>query len=361
MQIQEVNGVNAAAEQPLPTPRQVKERQPAPASALRFVAAARRQLGDVLRRRDHRMIVVVGPCSIHDPGAAREYARQLKQVAESTSDALLIVMRAYFEKPRTALGWKGLVNDPHLNDTFAVEHGIALARELLLDIAALGLPVATEALDPITARYLQDLVAWSAIGARTSESQTHREMASGLACVVGFKNATHGGLGTAVNALRSAASPHQYLGVNDDGQVALVRTRGNSLAHIVLRGGSGQPNYDSAAIARCEQALADAGLNVNIMVDCAHANAPLRHEQQLDTAQAVAEQIAAGNNSVIGLMLESNLRAGNQPFAPLGELAYGVSVTDPCVGWEETASLLRRLAETLRRPLRRRACSAGCA
>ena len=355
MQVQEVNGVNATAGQPLPTPRQVKERQPAPAGALRFVDAARRQLGDVLRRRDPRMIVVAGPCSIHDPDAAREYARQLKRVADATRDTLLVVMRAYFEKPRTALGWKGLVNDPHLNDTFAVEHGIALARELLLDFAALELPVATEALDPITARYLQDLVAWSAIGARTSESQTHREMASGLACVVGFKNGTHGCLGTAVNALRSAASPHQYLGVNDDGQVALVRTRGNSLAHIVLRGGSGEPNYDSAAIARCERALASAGLNVNIMVDWAHANAPRCHEQQLDTAQAVAEQIATGNNSVIGLMLESNLRAGKQPFAPLGELTYGVSVTDPCVGWEETASLLRRLVETLRQPLRRRA------
>ena len=354
----ERSGVNATAGQPLPTPRQVKERQPATAPAAGFVAAARRQLADVLRRRDHRMIVVVGPCSIHDPAAARHYARQLKRVATATSDALLIVMRAYFEKPRTALGWKGLVNDPYLNDTFAVEHGIAVARALLLDLAALGLPVATEALDPITARYLQDLVAWSAIGARTSESQTHREMASGLACVVGFKNATHGGLGTAVNALRSAASPHQYLGVDDDGRVALVRTRGNALAHIVLRGG-GTPNYDRAAIARCEQALAGAGVSVNIMVDCAHANAPRCHEQQVDTAWAVAEQIAAGNNSVIGLMLESNLRPGNQPFAPLGELTYGVSVTDPCVGWEETAQLLTRLAETLRRPLRQRACAAA--
>ena len=349
--------LNVLAQDVLSTPAAIKADMPVPPAVREAVAAARRQVTDILQRRDHRLLVIVGPCSIHDPDAARDYAGRLKSLADTTADSLCLVMRAYFEKPRTTVGWKGLINDPNLDDSFDIERGIRLARRLLLDIAATGLPLATEALDPITPQYLQDLIAWSAIGARTTESQTHREMASGLSSAVGFKNGTDGTLATAVNALRSVASRHRFLGINAGGQVAMIHTRGNANAHIVLRGGTSGPNYDAAAVQRCEAALAAAGLDGNIMVDCSHANASKDHRRQAAVAATVADQIAAGNGSIVGLMVESNIHPGNQSFAPAGApdatkaLAYGVSITDACIGWPETDALLRELAARLRQPL----------
>ena len=342
--------VNVAALEPFPTPRQVKGRQPASPAVYLGVAEARRQVRAILARRDHRLLVVIGPCSIHDPAAALDYARRLKVLARKTQDTLVVVMRAYFEKPRTTVGWKGLINDPDINDTFDVARGIRTARQVLLDIAELGLPLATEALDPITPQYLQDLMTWSAIGARTTESQTHRELASGLSSAVGFKNGTDGSLAVAVNALKSATSPHRFLGIDSDGRVAVVHTRGNDAAHIVLRGGENGPNYDAKAVARCESTLADAGLPENIMVDCSHANSDKNHERQRLVADTVVDQIVAGNTSLMGLMVESNIAAGNQnPLA--AELAYGVSITDACLGWDDTEDMLLTMARHLREPL----------
>lgn len=347
----ETDNLNVAALQPLPTPDAVKRQLPASDAVLRFVADSRQRVRGILERRDHRLLVVVGPCSIHDLEAARDYAARLKPLAEETADALYIVMRTYFEKPRTTVGWKGLINDPHLDDSFHVEHGIHLARALLLDIAALELPLATEALDPIAPQYLQDLITWSAIGARTTESQTHREMASGLSSAVGFKNSTDGTLDTAVNALKSVAGAHRFLGIDSTGAVAVIHTRGNANAHIVLRGGHEGPNYDAPAVASCEAVLAAAGLAGNIMVDCSHANANKDHRRQLLVADSVAEQIGAGNRSIIGLMVESNIAAGKQPLGAPEQLAYGVSITDACLGWQDTEALLRRLAAKLRTTL----------
>ena len=346
--------LNVLAHELLPTPEEVKAELPASEEVLHGVALARTGIADILARRDHRLVVVVGPCSIHDPDAALDYATRLSELARETSDALLLVMRTYFEKPRTTVGWKGLINDPSLDDTFHVERGIRVARQLLLEIADLGLPLATEALDPIMPQYLQDLIAWSAIGARTTESQTHREMASGLSCAVGFKNGTDGSLDVAINALQSVSSPHRFLGINQRGQVSVVHTRGNANAHIVLRGGSAGPNYDAASVARCEQALAAAGLVPNIMVDCSHANSNKDHTRQPLVAEAVAQQIAAGNPSIVGLMVESNLGAGNQKLNDPASLAYGVSITDACVDWDATATMLRSLSRTLEGPLRER-------
>ena len=346
--------LNVIAQEALPTPADVKGDLPAPPTTLKRVAESRRRVTDILQRRDHRLLVVVGPCSIHDPDAALDYARRLRGLADETSDSLYLVMRAYFEKPRTTVGWKGLINDPHLNDTFDIERGIRLARRLLLDLSATGLALATEALDPITPQYLQDLITWSAIGARTTESQIHREMASGLSSVVGFKNGTDGSLETAVNALKSVSSPHRFLGVNGVGQVSVIHTQGNANAHIVLRGGHRGPNYQTDAVADCEAALQAAGLAPNIVVDCSHANADKDHRRQAAVAEAVAEQIAAGNGAIVGIMIESNIGAGNQPLAPPQDLAYGVSITDACVGWEDTEAILRGLADRLRQPLTER-------
>lgn len=342
------------AQRELPTPAQLKRARPAPRAAERFVAASRRRVADILQRRDHRLLVIVGPCSIHDAAGARHYARRLKRLADETADVLLVVMRAYFEKPRTTLGWKGLINDPHLDDSFDVARGLLLARELLLDLAAQELPAACEALDPFTPQYLHDLVAWAAIGARTAASQTHREMASGLGAVVGFKNSTDGTPTAAVNAMRFAANPQRFLGIDQHGKVALTETPGNPHTHIVLRGGDAGPNYAADAVARCEDALAAAGLPANIMVDCSHANSGKNHERQAEVADAVTKQVAAGNRSIIGLMVESNIAAGRQPLAPPAELVYGVSITDACMGWTDTAAMLRALAARLRRPLARR-------
>ena len=342
---------NIATHRTLPAPSEVKAWYPASAGALTFVARSRRRVEDILAGRDHRLLVVVGPCSIHDPEAAMDYAGRLGTLARETRDSLYLVMRTYFEKPRTALGWKGLINDPHLDDSFDVEEGICRARRLLLDVTGRGVPVATEALDPMTPRYLQDLVTWSAIGARTAESQTHRELASGLASPVGVKNATDGSFAVAINALESVGSPHRGLGIDAEGRIALIETRGNANAHIVLRGGSGGPNYDVGTVRRCEQALASAGLKDNIVVDCSHGNSNKDHQRQHLVLDAVAEQIAAGNRSIVGVMLESNIVAGNQELGDGRDLAYGVSITDACLGWNDTETALRSLAQALRQPL----------
>ena len=342
---------NIAKHRALPAPCEIKRWYPASAEALNFVAHSRRRLEDILARRDHRLLVVVGPCSIHDPEAAMDYAGRLRALAHETRDSLYLVMRAYVEKPRTALGWKGLINDPHLNDSFDVEEGIRRARRLLLDITESGVPVATEALDPMTPRYLQDLITWSAIGARTAESQTHREMASGLSSTVGVKNGTDGSFTVAINALKSVGSPHRTLGIDADGRIALIETRGNANAHIVLRGGSSGPNYDVETVRRCKEALTSAGLADNIVVDCSHGNSNKDHRRQHVVLDAVAEQIAAGDRSIVGVMLESNIAAGSQELGDGSDLAYGVSITDACLGWNDTETALRGLAQTLRQPL----------
>jgi 3-deoxy-7-phosphoheptulonate synthase len=337
-----VYNVNVAAQEVLLTPAAIKQVLPLSERAEETVLRGRNTVERILDRKDHRLMIVVGPCSIHDPVAAMEYAERLKRLADEVSDTLYVVMRVYFEKPRTTTGWKGLINDPHMNDSFDIGEGLRRARKVLLDINELGLPAGTEALDPISPQYLGDLVTWSAIGARTTESQTHREMASGLSTPVGFKNGTDGGLQVAVNALLSVSSPHSFLGINQAGQVAVIRTKGNRYGHVVLRGGSKGPNYDSVTIAVVEKDLAKNKLPPNIMVDCSHANSNKDPALQPLVMHDVAHQIVEGNQSIIGVMLESNLHAGNQSIpADLAQLKYGVSVTDACIDWGTTEKLLR--------------------
>jgi 3-deoxy-7-phosphoheptulonate synthase len=300
-------------------------------------------------------MVVVGPCSIHDLKAAHEYADKLRELANEVNDTLLLLMRVYFEKPRTTIGWKGLINDPYLDDSFHIEKGLFMARELLLDLNDMGLPAATEALDPIMPQYLSDLVSWTAIGARTSESQTHREMSSGLSMAVGFKNATDGTLSVAINALQSVSHPHHFLGINQKGQCAVFHTRGNNYGHIVLRGGGGRQNYDSVSIAMCEKELIKVGLPVNIVVDCSHGNSNKDPGLQSLVAENCINQILEGNNSIVGLMLESHLHWGNQPLTKdISQLKHGVSITDACIDWSTTEQVVRSAREKLRGHLEKR-------
>jgi 3-deoxy-7-phosphoheptulonate synthase len=343
-----VDNINVESQEILITPKQLKKDVPMSAQAAQSIASSRETIRNILDGKDHRLFVVVGPCSIHDTEAAMDYAGKLLQLAEELKDTLFIVMRVYFEKPRTTVGWKGLINDPHLNDSFKIQEGLHIGRKLLLDIAELGLPTSTEALDPISPQYMQDCIAWSAIGARTTESQTHREMASGLSSSVGFKNGTDGGLEVAMNAIQSASKPHRFLGINGEGQVAVIRTKGNPYAHVVLRGGSNGPNYDSVHINLTEQALEKAGAAKNIMVDCSHANSNKNPSLQPKVVDDVSNQITAGNRSIVGLMIESNINEGNQSIpSDLSKLAYGVSVTDGCIGWDTTVKSLRSLKEKM--------------
>ena len=331
------------------TPAQLKAELPLPENARQFVAQGRETVRNILDRTDPRLIVVVGPCSIHDPNIALEYGRRLKVLAEQVSESLYIVMRAYFEKPRTTVGWKGLINDPYLNGSFEIETGLRQARKLLINLTEMGLPLATEALDPISPQYLQDTITWTAIGARTTESQTHREMSSGLSSPVGFKNGTDGSLDVAINAMKSVTHGHAFLGINPDGQVAITRTKGNAYGHVVLRGGGGKPNYNAASIALCEEALAKAGLSRNIMVDCSHANSNKDHRLQVQVLDDLTQQITAGNSSICGVMVESNLHEGNQAIPEdLSNLQYGVSVTDACIDWETTETALTQMATALK-------------
>lgn len=337
MNDQNIDNINVSSQQILVTPEQLKQDIPLSPEAQKTVENGRAAINRILDRQDHRLFLVVGPCSIHDVDAAKEYAKRLRQLADQVSDTLLLVMRVYFEKPRTTVGWKGLINDPHLNDSFDIEQGLHIGRQLLMDIAEIGLPTATEALDPISPQYLQDTISWSAIGARTTESQTHREMSSGLSVPIGFKNGTDGGLEVAINALKSVAHPHSFLGINQQGQVSIIRTKGNPYGHIVLRGGSGKPNYDSVNVALCESDLAKAGLAQNIMVDCSHANSNKDPALQPLVMKNVTNQILNGNQSIVALMVESNLEWGSQPIpTDLSQLKYGVSVTDACIDWATT-------------------------
>jgi 3-deoxy-7-phosphoheptulonate synthase len=344
----QLQNVNVVSSELLATPEEIKRLLPLTSRSAETVYRSRQILRAILERRDPRRFVVVGPCSIHDVVAAREYAGRLRQLAARVESTLVLVMRVYFEKPRTTVGWKGLINDPDLDDSFQIEKGILLARELLLYVTELGLPTGTEALDPIMPQYLSELISWTAIGARTTESQTHREMASGLSTPVGFKNGTDGALATSINALRSVSQPHHFLGITQQGQSAVFRTRGNSHAHIVLRGGGGRVNYDAVSIAVAERELTAAGLPTTIVVDCSHGNSNKDHSLQPMVAENCVAQIMEGNKSIVGLMLESHLRAGSQTVPKDGsKLEYGMSITDPCIDWQTTEDLLLRLHASL--------------
>ena len=311
------------------------------------VFRARNQIHDVLRGADDRLVVIVGPCSIHDPAAAMEYATWLKNITDELQHDLIIVMRVYFEKPRTTVGWKGLINDPHLNESFDINEGLRLARKLLLDINELGLPAATEFLDLVSPQYIADLVAWGAIGARTTESQSHRQLASGSSCPIGFKNGTDGNIRIAVDAIKASASRHHFISITKSGHVAVFKTAGNEDCHVILRGGK-QPNYDAASVETACQDLAAAGLRQQVMIDLSHANSSKQFRKQIEVGQDVANQIAGGDHRIIGVMIESHLNPGRQDLCPDRKLDYGVSITDACIGWDETVPLLRELAGAIR-------------
>ena len=347
MQKDALNNVHITDEQVLMTPEQLKAAFPLRLQQEAQIADSRKSISDIIAGRDPRLLVVCGPCSIHDPETALEYARRFKALAAEVSDSLYLVMRVYFEKPRTTVGWKGLINDPHMDGSFDVEAGLQIARKLLLELVNMGLPLATEALDPNSPQYLGDLFSWSAIGARTTESQTHREMASGLSMPVGFKNGTDGSLATAINAMRAAAQPHRFVGINQAGQVALLQTQGNPDGHVILRGGKA-PNYSPADVAQCEKEMEQAGLRPSLMVDCSHGNSNKDYRRQPAVAESVVAQIKDGNRSIIGLMIESNIHEGNQSSEqPRSEMKYGVSVTDACISWEMTDALLREIHQDL--------------
>ena len=345
----EIDDVNIEKITPLITPAELKRTYPLSSQAFSTVLHGRKVIEDILNGVDKRILVVVGPCSIHDVDAAHEYADKLKVLAEELKDELFIVMRVYFEKPRTTTGWKGLINDPNMDDSFDIEKGLGMARKLLLELNEKGLPCATEALDPNTPQYMQDLISWSAIGARTTESQTHREMSSGLSCPVGFKNGTDGSMTVAVNAMQAVKSGHSFLGLSSDGQVSIIKSKGNKYAHVVLRGGNDQPNYDETAIVAAENELAKGKTNGKIMVDASHANSGKDPYLQPMVIQNIAGQIQKGNKSIMGLMIESHLKGGRQNIpADLSQLEYGKSVTDGCLDWDSTVDVLRQFAKDVK-------------
>jgi 3-deoxy-7-phosphoheptulonate synthase len=326
----------------------LEEELPVSERASATVFRTREEIIRILRGEDHRLLCVVGPCSIHDPKAARDYAGLLKQAIGELSGELEIVMRVYFEKPRTTIGWKGLINDPHLDESFKINDGLRIARHLLVDLAEMGVPAGTEFLDMITPQYVADLVSWGAIGARTTESQVHRELVSGLSCPVGFKNGTSGNVQIAIEAVQSAAHPHTFLGHTKQGQSAIFVTNGNPDCHVILRGGRKTVNYDSASVEEACAMLKKCGLRPQVMIDCSHANSNKDHTRQGAVCRDVAAQIAGGDRRIVGVMIESNLVAGAQKFAPGKSLTYGQSITDACIGWEESFGLLRELATAVR-------------
>ncbi|KAF0102892.1 MAG: 3-deoxy-7-phosphoheptulonate synthase [bacterium] len=328
-------------------PMQLMRELKAGDATLRTTFQARQHIHDVLRGADDRLVVVVGPCSIHDPKAALDYAQRLRALKDELERDLVIVMRVYFEKPRTTVGWKGLINDPHLNESFDINEGLRLARKLLLEINVLGLPCGTEFLDLISPQYIADLVAWGAIGARTTESQSHRQLASGLSCPVGFKNGTDGNLRIAVDAIKAAASRHHFISITKSGHVAVFKTAGNEDCHVILRGGK-QPNFDANSVNAACGELAAAGLRQQVMIDFSHANSSKQYQRQIDVGADVAGQIARGDRRIMGVMIESHLNAGRQDLQPDKPLAYGQSITDACIGWDTTEPLLRQLAEAVR-------------
>jgi 3-deoxy-7-phosphoheptulonate synthase len=341
--MQKTSDINVVETRALPSPAALLAELPKTDSQAEFIAHVRGEIHRIIFGDDRRFLLIVGPCSIHDPSAGLEYARRLAALAREVADRIMIVMRVYFEKPRTTVGWKGLIMDPHLDGSHDIAAGLRLGRSFLRDVVDLGLPTATEMLDPITPQYIADLVCWSAIGARTAESQTHRQMASGLSMPIGFKNGTDGSIQTAINAIKAAAQPQTFLGINLDGAASAVVTRGNPNCHVVLRGGGSGPNYSPAHIAQTEQLLAKAGLPPAILVDCSHDNSAKKPERQPEVMRALLTQIAAGNRSIIGGMVESNLEAGSQPFPSKQPLRYGVSITDGCIDWKTTEALVREI------------------
>ena len=328
------------------SPEQVFKELPITETAARSVFEARQAIHRVLHGADDRLVVIIGPCSIHDVNAAREYAEHLKEARDRLQNELLIVMRVYFEKPRTTVGWKGLINDPNLDGSFHINQGLLTARGLLLDLANAGMPAGCEFLDMITPQYMADLVSWGAIGARTTESQIHRELASGLSCPVGFKNGTDGNVRIAIDAMRAAQAPHHFLSVTKGGHSAIVSTTGNEDSHVILRGGK-EPNYDAASIDATAVELGKAGLPARIMVDFSHSNSLKKHELQMDVARSIAEQVSNGDNRIFGVMVESHLKGGRQDLVPGKHLEYGMSITDACLGWEDSSELLDILAESV--------------
>ena len=332
--------------EPLIAPRALKEQLPVDEAIVATVVEARETIRKILRGADRRMLCIVGPCSIHDPECALDFAQRLRKLKDAVAGQLYVVMRVYFEKPRTTVGWKGLINDPHMDDSCDIPQGLRIARTLLIDINRMGLAAGTETLDPITPQYIADLISWSAIGARTTESQTHREMASGLSMPVGFKNSTEGNLQVAINAIQSARRAHAFLGITQDGVNGIVRTTGNPDTHIVLRGGK-KPNFDAASIAESVQMLSAAGLEPRVMVDCSHAQTNKDYRKQPEVFGALIEQIRAGSDAILGAMLESNLEAGNQSLTDRAALKYGVSITDPCIDWATTERCLIDAASAL--------------
>ena len=342
-----VDDTRIAAVRALVSPAVLLEEMPASPAVQALVEDRRRAIGQVLHGRDDRLVVVVGPCSIHDRDQALHYARLLKPVADELSDALLVVMRVYFEKPRTTVGWKGLINDPRLDGSFHINEGLRLARDILLQINALGLPAGTEFLDLLSPQYVSDLIAWGAIGARTTESQSHRQLASGLSCPVGFKNGTDGGLQVAADALRAAAAPHSFMGMTKMGVAAIFETRGNTDGHVILRGGK-TPNYDAPSVNSACEILRQAGLREQVMVDCSHANSAKQHRNQMVVAASLAQQVSHGEQRIVGVMVESHLHGGRQDLLPGQPLTPGVSITDACLGWDDTQPLLHQLADAVR-------------
>lgn len=337
---------------PLPPPEHLIRFFPIAGTPVeKLVSTTRTAVRNILQGKDDRLLVVIGPCSIHDPQAALEYAGRLLEQRKHYADTLEVVMRVYFEKPRTTVGWKGLINDPYLDESFRIHEGLRIARHLLLDINRLGVPAAIEFLDTISPQYISDLISWGAIGARTTESQVHRELASGLSAPIGFKNGTDGSLRIAVDAIQAAQRPHHFLGVHKNGQVAVVETKGNRDCHVILRGGS-QPNYDAASVAQATRELSTAKLSTKLMIDCSHANSGKQHEKQVDVAADIASQIATGNDNIMGTMLESHLVAGTQKFNPgsddPGKLTYGKSITDACLGWDDSLNVLKVLSEAVK-------------
>ena len=345
----DIDDVNVKSIQPLVTPAELKKELPLTEHAYQTVLKGRETIRNILDGKDKRLFVVIGPCSIHDVVAAHDYADRLKVLSEKVKDTLYIVMRVYFEKPRTTVGWKGLINDPDMNDSFNIEKGLRIGRQLLLELNEKGLPCATEALDPNSPQYYQDLISWSAIGARTTESQTHREMSSGLSSPVGFKNGTDGGLTVATNAMQSVKHGHNFLGLNEHGQVSVIRTSGNPYAHVVLRGGNGKPNYDAGSVAEAENALAKAKVSTKIMIDTSHANSNKDPFLQPLVLKNITEQILDGNKSIVGIMVESHLKGGRQDIPEnLDDLEYGKSVTDGCIDWDTTEKVLLDMHEALK-------------
>jgi 3-deoxy-7-phosphoheptulonate synthase len=330
------------------TPREIQERLPITDREAETVFQGRRDIENIIDGTDKRKFLVLGPCSIHDVNLAIEYAKKLKKLSDIVKDKLLLVMRVYFEKPRTTVGWKGLINDPDIDGSFQIEKGLLIARQLLLNIAQIGLPAATEALDPITPQYLSDLISWSAIGARTIESQTHREMASGLSMPLGFKNGTDGNIEVALNAMEAARTPHSFLGMNQRGEISILTTKGNEYGQIILRGGGGKTNYDGETVKQVEQKLRERGLPQEIVIDCSHGNSSKDHHKQKEVFANVIDQIIAGDSAIVGLMLESNLYEGNQPIPEdIKELKYGVSITDKCISWKETEEIILQAYDKL--------------